>query len=126
VTRFVGAFDGGRILNAKTARSQLLGGIVWGISMALFEKTRYDRRSGRVMNANLSQYLIPTNADIPDVEIVTIEADDPHANPAHVRGIGEIGICGSAAAVANAVYHATGMRVRELPISPEVLLATAP
>jgi xanthine dehydrogenase YagR molybdenum-binding subunit len=122
VTRVVGAFDAGRILNAKTARSQLLGGIVWGISMALFEKTHYDARSGRIMNANLSQYLIPTNADIPDVEIIIVEADDPHANPAHVRGIGEIGICGAAAAVANAVYHATGVRVRELPITPASLV----
>ena len=122
VTRFVAAFEAGRILNAKTARSQLVGGIVWGISMALLEKTRFDARTGRIMNANLTQYLIPTNADIPDIDVVTVEADDPNANPAGVRGIGEIGICGSAAAVANAVYHATGIRVRKLPISPESLI----
>ncbi|HEY5095756.1 MAG TPA: xanthine dehydrogenase family protein molybdopterin-binding subunit [Candidatus Eremiobacteraceae bacterium] len=122
VARFVGAYDGGRILNEKTARSQFLGGVVWGISMALFEKTRYDVRSGRIMNANLSDYLIPTNADIPDVDIIIVEDDDTNVNPAHVRGIGEIGICGSAAAVANAVYHATGIRVRDLPISPDKLL----
>jgi xanthine dehydrogenase YagR molybdenum-binding subunit len=121
VTRFVGAFEGGRILNAKTANSQFLGGIVWGISMALFEKTRFDERTGRIMSANLADYLVPTNADIPDVEILVVEEDDP-ANPAHVKGIGEVGITGAAAAVANAVYHATGIRVRELPITPEKLL----
>ncbi len=123
VTRFVGAFDAGRILNAKTARSQLVGGIVWGISMALLEKTRFDLRTGRIMNANLTQYVIPTNADVPDIDVVTVEADDPNANPAGVRGIGEVGICGSAAAVANAVYHATGVRVRTLPITVESLIA---
>jgi xanthine dehydrogenase YagR molybdenum-binding subunit len=122
VTRFVGAFDGGRILNAKTANSQFVGGIVWGISMALFEKTRYDARTARIMNATLSDYLVPTNADIPNPEVIVIEADDPHINPAHVKGIGEVGITGAAAAVANAVYHATGIRVRDLPITPDKLL----
>lgn len=122
VTRFVGAFEAGRILNAKTARSQLLGGIVWGISMALFEKTRFDMRTARVMNANLADYLVPTNADVPDPEIIIIEADDPHVNPAHVKGIGEIAITGAAAAIANAVYNATGVRVRDLPIVAEKLL----
>ncbi|HLX26692.1 MAG TPA: xanthine dehydrogenase family protein molybdopterin-binding subunit [Candidatus Cybelea sp.] len=122
VTRFRGAFDCGRILNAKTARSQLLGGIVWGISMALFEKTRYDVRTARIMNANLADYLVPTNADIPAVDIIFIEEDDPHVNPAGVKGIGEIGITGSGAAVANAVFHATGVRVRDLPITVEKLL----
>jgi xanthine dehydrogenase YagR molybdenum-binding subunit len=123
VTRFVGAFDCGRILNAKTARSQMLGGIVWGISMALFEKTRYDHRTARIMNANLADYLVPTNADIPAVAVIFVEEDDPHVNPAGVKGIGEIGITGSAAAVANAVYHATGVRVRDLPITVEKLLS---
>lgn len=122
VVRFVTAFDAGRVLNEKTARSQILGGVVWGISMALFEQTRYDRRTGRIMNANLADYLVPTNADIPDVEIVIVAHDDPTVNPAHVRGIGEVGITGSGAAVANAVYHATGIRVRELPITPDKLL----
>jgi xanthine dehydrogenase YagR molybdenum-binding subunit len=123
VVRFVGAYDGGRILNAKTAQSQLLGGIVWGISMALFEKTRYDTRTGRIMNASLGDYLVPTNADIPNPEIIIIREDDPHVNPAHVKGIGEVAITGAAAAVANAVYHATGVRVRDLPITPDKLLA---
>ena len=91
VTRFVGAYEGGRILNEKTARSQFLGGIVWGISMALFEDTRYDVRTGRIMNATLSDYLVATNADIPDPDIIIVEEDDPHVNPAHVKGIGEFG-----------------------------------
>ena len=125
VTRFVGAFDAGRILNAKTANSQLLGGVVWGISMALFEKTRFDARTARIMNANLSDYLVPTNADIPNPELITIEEDDLHANPAGVKGIGEVGITGAAPAVANAVYNATGIRVRELPITPDKLLSVA-
>ncbi len=123
VTRFVGAFDGGRILNEKTARSQYLGGIVWGISMALLEKTQYDARTARIMNANLSEYLVPTNADIPDVDIIVVKSDDPNINPAGVKGIGEIGITGAAAAIANAVYHATGIRIRDLPITPDKLLA---
>ncbi len=122
VTRFVGAFDGGRILNAKTANSQFVGGIVWGIGMALFEKTRYDSRTARIMNANLGDYLVPTNADIPNPEVIMIESDDPHINPAGVKGIGEVSITGVAAAVANAVYHATGVRVRDLPIQPDKLL----
>jgi len=123
VTRFVGAFDAGRILNAKTAQSQLLGGIVWGISMALFEEAAYDSRTARIMNANLAEYLVPTNADIPNPDLIMIEEDDPHVNPAHVKGIGEVSITGVAAAVANAVYHATGIRVRELPITLDKLLA---
>ena len=122
VTRFVAAFDAGRILNAKTARSQFIGSIVWGISMALFERTEYDERTARVMNANLSEYLVPTHADIPPIETIVVEGDDPHANPAGVRGIGEVAMSGSAAAVANAVFHATGIRVRDLPIVPENLL----
>lgn len=122
VVRFVGAYDCGRILNAKTANSQLVGGIVWGISMALFEKTRYDTRTARIMNANLGEYLVPTHADTPNPEVIVIAEDDPYVNPAHVKGIGEVGITGVAAAIANAVYNATGIRVRELPITPDKLL----
>jgi xanthine dehydrogenase YagR molybdenum-binding subunit len=122
VERVVSAFDGGRILNAKTANSQFVGSIVWGIGMALFERTRFDSRSARIMNANLGEYLVPTNADIPDIDVSMIESDDPHINPAGVKGIGEVGITGCAAAIANAVYHATGVRVRDLPIGPESLL----
>jgi xanthine dehydrogenase YagR molybdenum-binding subunit len=124
VTRFVGAFEAGRILNQKTARSQYLGGIVWGISMALFEKTRYDQRTGRIMNATLADYLVPTAADVPDIDVIMVKADDPHVNSAHVKGVGESGITGSAAAIANAVFHATGIRVRDLPIVAEKLVAS--
>jgi xanthine dehydrogenase YagR molybdenum-binding subunit len=122
VERVVSAFDGGRILNAKTANSQFVGSIVWGIGMALFERTAFDSRSARIMNANLGEYLVPTNADIPDIDVSMIESDDPHINPAGVKGIGEVGITGCAAAIANAVYNATGVRVRDLPIRPENLL----
>jgi xanthine dehydrogenase YagR molybdenum-binding subunit len=122
VTRFVGAYDVGRVLNEKTATSQLLGGTVWGISMALYEKTRYDDRIGRIMNATLADYLVPTNADIPNPELILVPDDDTRVNPAGVRGMGELAMCGSAAAVANAVYHATGVRVRDLPITVEALL----
>ena len=125
VMRFVAAFGAGRIINAKLAESQFLGGIVWGISMALFEETRFDLRTGRIMNANLADYLVPTNGDIPPVEIIMAEEDDQHVNPAHVKGIGEVAMTGSAAAVANAVYHATGVRVRDLPITAEKLLGGA-
>ncbi len=122
VSRFVGAYDVGRVLNAKTAGSQLVGAVVWGISMALYEKTRFDLRTGRIMNATLADYLVPTNADLPNPDVITVEDDDERVNPAGVRGMGEVAMCGSAAAVANAVYHATGVRVRELPITVEALL----
>jgi xanthine dehydrogenase YagR molybdenum-binding subunit len=122
VTRFVGAYDVGRVLNAKTAGSQLVGSVVWGISMALYEKTRFDLRTGRIMNATLADYLVPTNADIPNPDVIAVEDDDERVNPAGVRGMGEVAMCGCAAAVANAVYHATGVRVRELPITVEALL----
>jgi xanthine dehydrogenase YagR molybdenum-binding subunit len=120
--RQVGAFAAGRIVNAKTARSQFMGGIVFGAGMALMEQTRMDQRSGRIMNANLAEYLVPVNPDIGDVEIIMIPEDDPHVNEIGVKGIGEIGIVGAAAAIANAVYHATGKRIRDLPIAPEKLL----
>ena len=122
LARMVSAFAAGRIVNARTARSQYLGGVVWGVSMALHEEGRIDERSGRYMNANLENYLVPVNADIPEIDIVLVDEEDPRVNPLGIKGIGEIGNVGSAAAVANAVYHATGVRVRELPISPEKLL----
>lgn len=123
VERIVSAFDGGRILNRKTANSQFVGSIIWGISMALFERTHFDARTARIMNANLGDYLVPTNADISNIDVIMIEGDDPHINPAHAKGIGEVGITGCAAAIANAVYHATGVRVRDLPIVPEKLIS---
>ena len=122
VTRLVGVFDVGRVLHAKTARSQLMGGMVWGIGMALHEETVLDERLGRFVNANLADYHVPVNADVPDIDVTWIDAADPHANPLGVKGIGEIGITGTAAAIANAVYHATGRRIRDLPIRLDRLL----
>jgi xanthine dehydrogenase YagR molybdenum-binding subunit len=119
----VSAFAAGTIVNARTARSQFLGGTVWGVAMALHEEGRIDDRTGRYMNANLENYLVPVNADIPQVDVIIVDERDEHVNPLGIKGIGEIGNVGSAAAVANAVYHATGKRVRDLPISPEKLLA---
>jgi xanthine dehydrogenase YagR molybdenum-binding subunit len=118
----VGAFASGRIINAKTARSQYLGGMVFGIGMALLEETRPDERTGRFMNANLGEYLVPCHADVGSMEVVLVEEDDPHVNPIGVKGIGEIGLVGAAAAIANAVFHATGKRIRDLPITPPKLL----
>ncbi|GAC1400976.1 MAG: hypothetical protein NVSMB68_15710 [Thermoanaerobaculia bacterium] len=122
VQRVVSAFAAGRILNAKTARSQYLGGIVQGIGMALLEQTHLDERLGRYTNANIAEYLVPVNADIISIEPILVEEVDEHVNPVGVKGIGEIGIVGVAAAVANAVFHATGKRVRDLPITVERLM----
>jgi xanthine dehydrogenase YagR molybdenum-binding subunit len=126
VSRALGVFDCGRILNAKTARSQMIGGITWGIGMALFEETVRDARAGAVVTNNLADYHVPVNADIPNIEVQFVEEPDFKLNPLGIRGIGEIGITGVAAAIANAVYHATGVRVRDLPIVPEKLLRSAP
>jgi xanthine dehydrogenase YagR molybdenum-binding subunit len=122
VQRIVAAYNVGRLLNAKTGRSQLMGGIVWGLGMALTEKTEMDWRHGRAVNANLADYHVPVNADVPDMDIFVVEDNDTNFNELGARGIGEIGITGVAAAVANAVYHATGKRIRDLPITPEKLL----
>ena len=117
----VSAFAGGRILNAKTARSQYLSGIVLSIGMALLEATHYDKRFGSFTNINLGEYLVPVNADIRAIDVIMVEEDDPHVNPIGVKGIGEIGIVGVAAAIANAVFHAT-KRVRELRITCEKVM----
>jgi xanthine dehydrogenase YagR molybdenum-binding subunit len=122
VPRVVGRYGIGRLLNAKTGRSQLMGGIVWGIGMALMEESVLDEYGGRIVNANLAQYHVPTNADIGEIDVGVVSEDDPHINSLGARGIGEIGITGVAAAIANAVYHATGIRVRELPITLDKLL----
>ena len=123
VTRYVGAFGAGRILNAKTAHSQLLGGVVWGIGMALHEETHLDKTLGRIMNPDLAEYHVPVSADIPgDMDLFFVDEEDAHVNPLGVKGIGEIGTIGAAAAIANAVYHATGKRVRNLPITPDKLI----
>jgi xanthine dehydrogenase YagR molybdenum-binding subunit len=122
VVQQVGAFAAGRILNAKLANSQYIGGMTMGLGMALLEETRRDDRSGRVMNANLAEYLVPVHADVPATKAVLVEEVDPHVNEIGTKGIGEIGIVGAAAAIANAVYHATGKRIRDLPITPDKLI----
>jgi xanthine dehydrogenase YagR molybdenum-binding subunit len=117
VSRMVGCFGAGKILNAKTARSQLMGGMIWGISMALYEHAAMDQRLGRWVNNNLAEYHVPVNADIGQIDAFWVDEKDDHINPIGAKGIGEIGITGAAAAVANAVFHATGVRVRDLPIT---------
>lgn len=122
VSRAVGAFAAGRILNAKTGRSQLMGGMVWGIGLALEEETRRDGRDGRLVTKDLVEYHVPVNADVSELEVLMIPEDDPHVNAIGAKGIGELGIVGMGAAIANAVYHATGKRIRELPITLDKLL----
>jgi xanthine dehydrogenase YagR molybdenum-binding subunit len=122
VPRVVGAYDGGRIVNPKLAHSQCIGGMVGGLGMALLEGVEWDERYGRVMNANLAEYLVPVCADIVQLEAYFVPSDDRVFNPLGVKGLAEIAICGVAPAIANAVFHATGKRVRELPILPERLL----
>jgi xanthine dehydrogenase YagR molybdenum-binding subunit len=122
VRRMVGAFAPGRVLNPKTARSQLMGGMLWGLGQALLEGTRMDARMGRWANASLGDYLVAVNADAPEVDVELIEVRDEVVNPLGVKGVGEIGQVGAAAAIANAVFDATGHRVRELPIALEHLL----
>ncbi|WP_280346490.1 xanthine dehydrogenase family protein molybdopterin-binding subunit, partial [Nocardia neocaledoniensis] len=122
VPRVVAVFAAGRIINPRTARSQFIGGITMGISMALWEESRFDTRYGQVVNHDLAGYHLPVHADIGDIDVSWVDEHDPHVNPMGSKGIGEIGIVGSAAAVGNAVYHATGVRVRDLPIQVEDLL----
>jgi xanthine dehydrogenase YagR molybdenum-binding subunit len=124
VPRMVGAFAAGRIMNTRTARSQYMGAMIWGISSALHESSEIDPRTARYVNDNLADYLIPVNADVRDVDVILVPEEDTFVNPVGVKGIGELGNVGTAAAVANAVYHATGVRVRKLPIRLEKLLAT--
>jgi xanthine dehydrogenase YagR molybdenum-binding subunit len=121
VSRWLGSFDCERIVNPETATSQLRGGIVMGLGMALSEETLFDERSGRIMNASLAEYHVPVNLDVPAIEILFNDIPDPHT-PVGAHGIGELGITGAAAALANAVYHATGKRIRELPITLDKLL----
>jgi xanthine dehydrogenase YagR molybdenum-binding subunit len=116
VSRFLGSFDCGRILNPKTAASQFRGGIIMGLGLALMEETQFDERNGRVMNPSLAEYHVPVHMDVPEIDVIWTDIPDPHA-PMGAHGVGEIGITGVGAAVANAVYNATGKRVRELPIT---------
>ena len=122
VTRVVSVMNCGRIVTYKTARSQIIGGVVMGIGMALLEETAYDPKTGMPVTANLAEYHVPTNADIPPIDVHFVGEPDFAFNPIGARGMGEIGITGIAAAIANAVYHATGKRIRELPITPDKLI----
>ena len=120
--RITAAYAAGRIVNALLARSQYIGGLVFGIGMALHERTIMDERLGRIVNDNLSDYLLPVHADMPSFDIHIVEEDDPHL-ASGIKGIGMIGTVGIAAAIANAVFHATGRRIRDLPIRAEHFLA---
>jgi xanthine dehydrogenase YagR molybdenum-binding subunit len=120
--RMLGVFDAGRILNAKTARSQMIGGMIWGVSSALHEEQPVDTRYGSFMNVDLANYHVPVHADIPMVEAIALKEFDKHANALGSKGVGELGICGAGAAVANAIYNACGARVREYPITLDKIL----
>jgi xanthine dehydrogenase YagR molybdenum-binding subunit len=124
VTRLVGAFAAGTIVNPRMVRSQYYGGMIWGVSFALHEHAVVDKRSGRVMNPNLGEYHVPVNADVPDVEAIIVEERDVHVNALGIKGVGEIGITGTAGAIANAIWHATGVRVRSFPITLDRLMGT--
>jgi xanthine dehydrogenase YagR molybdenum-binding subunit len=121
-SRAVGAFAAGTIVNPLTAKSQLMGGMIWGISSALHEATELDRGAARYINDNLADYLVPVNADIGKVEVLLIGEEDDKVNPLGIKGIGELGNVGTNAAIANAIYHATGTRIRNLPVRIEALL----
>ncbi len=123
VQRIVGAYGAGRIVNPKLARSQCIGGMIGGIGMALMEHSVVDGRNGRVSNANFAEYAVPVHADAPPVmDVIFVEEHDPHVNPLGVKGLGEIAMVGVAPAIANAIFHATGKRIRELPATPDKLL----
>jgi xanthine dehydrogenase YagR molybdenum-binding subunit len=122
VPRIVGAFAAGHIVNPRTARSQLMGGMIWGISSALHEATEIDKRTAGYVNRDLAEYLVPVNADIGSVDVIFVPEQDTDVNPLGIKGLGELGNVGTAAAVANAVYHATGTRIRDLPIRLDALL----
>jgi xanthine dehydrogenase YagR molybdenum-binding subunit len=122
VTRIIEATAAGKIMNPITAHSQELGGAVWGIGMALTEETEIDHRFGRIMNPSLAAYHVPVNADVHRIETLFVEEEDRIVNPLGVKGMGELGMVGIPAAIANAVFHATGKRIRDLPITPDKLL----
>ena len=122
VEKILGVYGVGRIPNLKTARSQMLGGMIWGLGMALHEETLYDPNTGRPVTRNLADYHIPSCADAPDIEVEWVPEEDTQMSPIGARGTGELGTVGVAASVADAVYNATGKRVRELPILPDKLI----
>jgi xanthine dehydrogenase YagR molybdenum-binding subunit len=122
VTRVVSAIAAGRIVNPKTAGNQIVGGVVWGVGQALHEETQMDHNLGRFMNHSFAEYHLPVQADIGDIDVIFVEEHDEIVNALGSKGVGEIGIVGVAAAVSNAIFHATGKRVRDLPITPDKLL----
>jgi len=119
----LGVFDGGRILNPKTARSQLIGGMIWGVGSALHENAVVDPRFGLFVNHDLAGYHVPVHADVPAVEAIMLDGFDDKSNALGSKGVGELGICGAGAAVANAIYNACGVRVRDYPITPDKILS---
>ena len=124
VPRIIGAYDAGRVVNPKLARSQCIGGMVGGLGMALMEGAEWDPRFGRILNANLAEYLVPVCADVIELEALFVPGEDTILSPLGVKGLAELGICGIAPALANAVWHATGKRVHDLPITPGRLIHT--
>jgi xanthine dehydrogenase YagR molybdenum-binding subunit len=122
LNRFVGAYDAGRIINPKTARSQAIGGIIWGVGQALLEQSETDPASGQFLNRNYSGYLVPTDADIPELDVLFVDGFDEEASLLGVKGLGELTAVSVAPATTNAVYHATGKRIRDLPVTVEKLL----
>jgi len=126
VRRMTGAFGFGRVLNAKTARSQCLGGMVWGIGSALTEELVFDTRDGHLVNHDLAEYHVPVHADVPAIEVILLEERDAAASPLQAKGVGELGICGAAGAIANAVYNACGVRVRSFPLTLDKIIADLP
>jgi xanthine dehydrogenase YagR molybdenum-binding subunit len=126
VRRMLGAFAPGRVINPKLARSQLMGGMLWGLGQALLEGNRMDSARGRWAASNLAEYLVPVNADAPEVTVELVEVEDRGINPLGVKGVGEIGQVAVAAAIANAVFDATGRRIRELPLAAELVMDPAP
>jgi xanthine dehydrogenase YagR molybdenum-binding subunit len=124
--RMLGVFSAGRIVNPKTARSQMIGGMIWGVSSALHEAAHVDPRYGNYVNGDLAEYLVPVHADIPAIDAVMLDDFDDKANELGIKGVGELGVCGTGAAVANAVFNATGVRVRDFPITMDKLLPGLP
>jgi len=122
----LGVFAAGRILNEKTARSQCLGGMTFGIGCALTEELVHDPRNGKIVNRDLGEYHLPVNADVPQLEVEFLYERDVEANPLHAKGLGEVGICGAAGAIGNAIYNATGVRVRDFPLTLDKLLEGLP
>ena len=126
VRRMLGVYAAGRILNHKTARSQCIGGMIWGIGTALTEAVHHDPRSGKIVNRDLAEYHVPVHLDVPDLEVAFIEERDEAACPLQSKGIGELGFCGAAGAITNAIFNATGVRIRDYPITPDKLVAELP